>query len=76
MRDDKPRPVWTSPSLPITHTTERCEIWDHVSSNSITPYLRTSKPTSCRQLTAPATKTSIGLSFHRRQGSSPHSRQA
>jgi hypothetical protein len=35
--------------------TERCEIWDHVSSNSIPPYLRTIEPTSYRQPTAPAT---------------------
>jgi len=41
--------------------TERCEIWDHVSSNSNPPYLRTTEPTSSRQPTAPSTTaTSAG----------------
>ena len=36
-------------------------IWDHVSSNSIPPYLRTIAPTSSRQPTVPATRCDCKL---------------
>jgi hypothetical protein len=46
------RHYWVNPQVTLT---ERCEIWDSVSSNSIPPYLRTTAPTSSRQPTVPAT---------------------
>ena len=44
-----------SGAIPEWLLTERCEICDHVSSNSIPPCLRTTEPTSFRQQTAPST---------------------